>query len=154
MPVLFIGHGSPMNGIEHNQFTEGWKNSVEYVSKPNAIVVVSAHWETTGTFVTAMPDPRIIYDFGGFPRELFETKYPAAGSPETAREISENIKKISIGLDKTSWGLDHGTWTILRHMYPNADVPVIQLSLDYNQSPAGHFEFAKELSFLSVKIGN
>jgi 4,5-DOPA dioxygenase extradiol len=151
MPVLFIGHGSPMNGIEHNQFTEAWRKSVEYVPNPKAIVVISAHWETRGVFVTAMQNPPIIYDFGGFPRELFEAKYPAEGSPETAKFISENIKKISVRLDETSWGLDHGTWTILRHMYPNADVPVLQLSLDYNQSPQGHYELAKELAFLREK---
>ncbi|MCA1624914.1 MAG: 4,5-DOPA dioxygenase extradiol [Acidobacteria bacterium] len=148
MPVLFIGHGSPMNGIEHNEFTENWKQAVEYIPKPKAIVVVSAHWETRGTFVTVMPQPPTIYDFGGFPRELFEAKYPAKGSPETAREISANIKQTAIGLDDKGWGLDHGTWTILRHMYPNADVPAVQLSLHYDQPAQWHFELAKELTFL------
>ena len=148
MPVLFIGHGSPMNGIEHNQFTKGWRKSVEYVPKPNAIVVISAHWETRATFVTAMRQPPTIYDFGGFPRELFEAKYPAKGSPKTAREISANTKQTPINLDENSWGLDHGTWTILRHMYPNAAVPVLQISLDYNQSAQQHFDLARELKFL------
>lgn len=151
MPVLFIGHGSPMNGIEHNEFTENWKKSVEFVPKPKAIVVVSAHWETRGTFVTAMPQPPTIYDFGGFPHELFEAKYPAQGSPETAREIAANVKKGKIALDEKSWGLDHGTWTILRHMYPAADVPILQLSLHYDQPERWHFELAKELSFLRMR---
>src|SRR5687767_11774163 len=110
MPVLFIGHGSPMNGIEHNQFTEGWARSVEYVPRPKAIVVISAHWETRGTRVTAMRNPPVIYDFRGFPRELFEAKYPAEGSPETALDISESIKNPPVALDEISWGLDHGTW--------------------------------------------
>ena len=148
MPVFFIGHGSPMNGIEHNEFTENWNRAVEFVPKPKAIVVISAHWETRGTFVTAMPQPPTIYDFSGFPREIFEAKYPAKGSPETAQMISANTKQTAINLDENSWGLDHGTWTILRHMYPAADVPVLQLSLHYDQPARWHFDLAKELSFL------
>jgi 4,5-DOPA dioxygenase extradiol len=148
MPVLFVGHGNPMYGIEENEFTRGWKKAVENLEKPRAIVVVSAHWETRGTQVTAMPRPRVIYDFGGFPRELFEARYDATGSPELAKEIAENLKRRLIELDETNWGLDHGAWTILRHLYPAADVPVLQLSLDYTKPAAQHYEFAGELDFL------
>ena len=147
MPVLFIGHGSPMNGIENNQFTESWKKSVENVPKPNALLVVSAHWETLETKITAMPKPRTIHDFGGFPQALFEAKYDAVGNPELAKEIAENLKQQFIELDEM-WGLDHGTWTILKHLYPNADIPVLQLSLNRLQTPNQHYELAKELTFL------
>lgn len=148
MPVLFIGHGNPMYGIEENEYTRGWKKSVENLPQPEAIVVVSAHWETRGTLVTAMPKPRVIYDFYGFPQALFEAKYDASGSPEIAREIAENLKEKLIALDESNWGLDHGTWTILRHLYPDADVPVLQLSLDNTKPAKWHYELAKELSFL------
>ena len=147
MPVLFIGHGSPMNGIENNQFTMGWKKSVENVPKPNAILVISAHWETFGTKITAMPKPRTIHDFGGFPQALFEAKYDAVGNPKLAKEIVEHLKHQLIKLDET-WGLDHGTWTVLKHLYPNADIPVLQLSLNRLQTPNQHYELAKELAFL------
>ncbi|HEY0429778.1 MAG TPA: 4,5-DOPA dioxygenase extradiol [Pyrinomonadaceae bacterium] len=148
MPVLFIGHGNPMYGIEENVYTRGWQKSIENLPKPKAILVVSAHWETRGTRVTAMPKPRVIYDFGGFPQALFEAKYPAPGSPEIANEIAENLKRTLIELDEADWGLDHGTWTVLRHLYPKANVPVLQLSLDYAKPAAQHYELAKELSFL------
>ncbi|MDQ3798719.1 MAG: 4,5-DOPA dioxygenase extradiol [Acidobacteriota bacterium] len=148
MPVLFIGHGNPMNGIEENDFTRGWQKAIAGVTpKPRAVIVVSAHWETRGTHITAMPKPRVIYDFGGFPQALFEARYPASGSPEIAAEVAENLKQRLIGLDET-WGLDHGTWTILRHLYPQADVPVLQLSLDYTKPARLHYELAKELAFL------
>ncbi len=147
MPVLFIGHGNPMYGIEENDFTRGWKKSIENLPKPKAILVVSAHWETRGTRVTSMPNPRVIYDFGGFPQALFEAKYAAKGSPEIAKEVAETLKQSLIELDET-WGLDHGTWTVLRHLYPNADVPVLQLSLDYTKPASFHYELAKELAFL------
>lgn len=147
MPVLFIGHGSPMNGIENNQYTEGWKKTVENIPEPKAIVVVSAHWETIGTKVTAQAKPPVIYDFGGFPQVLFEAKYDASGSPELAKDIAENLKQKLIELDE-NWGFDHGSWTILRHLYPNANIPVLQLSLNRLQTPQEHFELAKELAFL------
>ncbi|HEX8250358.1 MAG TPA: 4,5-DOPA dioxygenase extradiol [Pyrinomonadaceae bacterium] len=147
MPVLFIGHGNPMYGIEENDFTRGWRKAIENMPPPRAIIVVSAHWETRGTRITTMPKPRVIYDFGGFPQKLFEAQYPAAGSPEIASEVAENLKQKLIELDET-WGLDHGTWTILRHLYPNADVPVLQLSLDYTKPPSFHYELAKDLAFL------
>lgn len=147
MPVLFIGHGNPMYGIEENDFTRGWRKAVENEPTPRAILVVSAHWETRGTRITSMPKPRVIYDFGGFPPALFQAQYPASGSPEIAAEVAENLKQKLIELDET-WGLDHGTWTILRHLYPQADVPVLQLSLDYTKPPSYHYELAKDLAFL------
>lgn len=150
MPVLFIGHGSPMNGIEDNRFTEGWKKAVENVPQPTAIIVVSAHWETNGTRVTAQAKPLVIYDFGGFPKALYEAQYSAPGDPELAAELAEKLKRKLIELDET-WGLDHGTWTILRHLYPKADIPVLQLSLNRRQTPREHYELGKELEFLRKK---
>lgn len=150
MPVLFLGHGSPMNAIEENEFVKGWRNSVMDVPRPSAILVISAHWETRGTFVTAMDAPRTIHDFGGFPRELFEVQYPAPGSPAFAAETKKVITKTEVGLDY-KWGLDHGAWSVVKHLYPKADVPVFQMSLDYNQSPQYHYELAHELSALRKK---
>src|SRR5258705_796230 len=150
MPVLFLGHGSPMNAIEENEFVAGFRKVGREIPKPQAILVVSAHWETNGTFVTAMEKPRTIHDFGGFPRALYEVQYPAAGSPELAQETKKLIKKAEVGLDQ-SWGLDHGAWSVVKHLYPNADVPVIQMSLDYKQTPQYHFELAKELASLRKK---
>ncbi len=147
MPVLFLGHGSPMNAIEENEFVTGFRNIGKTITKPNAILCVSAHWETRGTFVTAMEKPPTIHDFGGFPKALFDLQYPAPGSPELAKETKALVKKTEIGLDD-KWGLDHGAWSVIKHLYPNADVPVIQMSLDYNQTPQYHYELAKELSSL------
>lgn len=150
MPVLFLGHGSPMTAIEENEFVTGFRNIGKTIPKPNAILCVSAHWETKGTFVTAMEKPRTIHDFGGFPQALFDVQYPAPGSPELAKETKSLIKKTAVGLDD-KWGLDHGAWTVIKHLYPNADVPVIQMSLDYNQAPQYHYDLAKELSSLREK---
>ena len=150
MPVLFLGHGSPMNAIEENEFVKSFRSIGQTITKPNAILCVSAHWETRGTFVTAMEKPKTIHDFGGFPQELFDVQYPAPGSPDLAREIKSLIKKTEVGLDD-KWGLDHGAWSVVKHMYPNADVPVIQLSLDYTQTPQHHYELAKELKSLRKK---
>lgn len=147
MPVLFLGHGSPMNAIEENEFVRGFRNAGKSIPKPAAILCISAHWETRGTFVTAMERPQTIHDFGGFPQELYEVQYPAPGSPELARETKALIKKAEVGLDST-WGLDHGTWSVIRHLYPDADVPVIQMSLDYYQDPQYHYDLAKELASL------
>lgn len=144
MPVLFLGHGSPMNAIEDNEFSRGWQEAGKTFPKPQAVLCISAHWETRGTFVTAMEKPGTIHDFGGFPKELYNVHYPAPGSPELAIEIKELIKKTEVGLD-ISWGLDHGCWSVLKHLYPDADVPVVQLSLDHNQSPQYHYDLAKEL---------
>ncbi len=150
MPVLFIGHGSPMNAIEDNEFSNKWKEMGEVIPKPVAILCISAHWETRGTFVTAMEYPRTIHDFGGFPDELFAVKYPAPGSPELAKDLMNTIRNIEVRPDE-SWGLDHGCWSVLRHLYPEANVPVIQMSIDYSQSALYHYELAKELSFLRTR---
>ncbi len=145
MPVLFIGHGSPMNAIEENEFVTGWRNIGKSLPRPNAILCISAHWETRGTFVTAMQNPATIHDFGGFPRALYEVQYPAPGSPELARETRRAVEKTEVELDD-KWGLDHGAWSIIRRLYPDADVPVIEMSLDYDQSPDNQYELAKDLS--------
>jgi 4,5-DOPA dioxygenase extradiol len=150
MPVLFLGHGSPMNAIEDNEFVQGWIGIGKSLPLPRAILCVSAHWETRGTFVTAMEKPKTIHDFGGFPRALFEVQYPAPGSPELAKETKSMITKTEISLDD-NWGLDHGCWSVIKHLYPKADVPIIQLSLDYNQSPQFHYDLAKELASLRSK---
>ena len=150
MPVLFLGHGSPMNAIEENEFVRGFRNVAKEIPKPNAILCVSAHWETRGTFVTAMDKPTTIHDFGGFPKALFDVQYPAPGSPELAKETKSIVKKTEVGLDE-KWGLDHGAWSVIKHLYPQADVPVIQMSLDYYQTPQYHYELAKELAVLRNK---
>ncbi len=150
MPVLFLGHGSPMNAIEENEFVEGFRIIGSTLPKPKAVLCVSAHWETRGTFVTAMEEPRTIHDFGGFPCALFEVQYPAPGSPELAQEAKELVKKTDVGLDQ-KWGLDHGAWSVIKHLYPGADVPVIEMSLDYYQTPQNHYELAGELKSLRGK---
>jgi 4,5-DOPA dioxygenase extradiol len=150
MPVLFLGHGSPMNAIEENEFVTGWRIIAETLPRPAAILCVSAHWETRGTFITAMEKPKTIHDFGGFPEELFKVQYPAPGSPDMAKEVKNLIKMTEAGLDE-KWGLDHGCWSVVKHLYPEADVPVIQLSLDYNQPPQYHYDLAKELKPLRNK---
>lgn len=147
MPVLFIGHGNPMNAIEDNEHSRSWKNIASTLPKPRAILCISAHWETKGTFVTAMEKPRTIHDFGGFPQALFDAQYPAPGAPELAKETAMNITKASVGLD-SSWGLDHGAWSVLLPMFPEADIPVLQLSLDFSKPPNYHYELAKELATL------
>jgi 4,5-DOPA dioxygenase extradiol len=150
MPVLFVGHGSPMNGIEDNHFSNYWKKLAQEIPQPKAVVCVSAHWLTRGTFVTAMEAPPTIHDFGGFPQALFDVQYPAPGSPEVARETSGVITTAQVGLDH-EWGLDHGTWTILRHMYPEANIPVLQLSIDYEKPASYHYELSKQLASLRKK---
>lgn len=150
MPVLFFGHGSPMNAIEVNDFTRKWNEIGTQIPKPHAVLCISAHWETKGTFVTAMQKPQTIHDFGGFPEELYQVQYPAQGMPELANEVKGIVKKTDVGLNQ-DWGLDHGTWSVVKHLYPNADIPVIQLSLDYSQPPIYHYELAKELSALRNK---
>lgn len=150
MPVLFLGHGSPMNAIEENEFVTGFRNAGKDIPKPRAILVISAHWETRGTFVTAMEKPRTIHDFGGFPQALFDVQYSAPGSPELAQETKNLIKKTSVVLDER-WGLDHGAWSVVKHLYPKADVPVIQMSIDYTQNAQHHYDLAKELAALRSK---
>ena len=150
MPVLFVGHGSPMNALEDNEFGRTWGEMGRQLPRPKAILCVSAHWETSGTQVTGMEKPKTIHDFGGFPRALFEMEYPAPGSLDLARLTQETIQSTPVSLDD-SWGLDHGTWSILVKMFPQADIPVVQLSLDYTQSPAFHYALGKELARLRRK---
>jgi 4,5-DOPA dioxygenase extradiol len=149
-PVLFIGHGSPMNAIEDNEFSQRWKKLGKEIPKPKAVVVVSAHWLTKGTFVTAMPNPKTIHDFGGFPKPLYEVQYQAPGAPHLADEIKQMVSHPVIGLDH-EWGLDHGTWSVVKHMYPNADIPIMQLSIDYSKPATYHYEVAKQLLALRKK---
>jgi 4,5-DOPA dioxygenase extradiol len=147
MPVLFIGHGSPMNGIEQNEFSAGWQQIMNGHERPVAVLVVSAHWLTKGTHITAMEHPRTIHDFGGFPPELYQVQYPAPGLPHLASATAQWVSTFELSLDH-EWGLDHGTWTVVRHMYPEADIPVLQLSIDYNRPASWHYALAKELAEL------
>ena len=150
MPVLFVGHGSPMYAIEENEFVRTWRKLGEELPRPKAILCISAHWETNGTLVTAMPKPMTIHDFGGFPKELFAVQYPAPGSPELALETKRSLTSVTVELDE-KWGLDHGAWSVIRNIYPKADIPVIEMSLDYNKPPQYHYDLAKELSALRDK---
>jgi len=150
MPVLFVGHGSPMNAIEENEFTLYWKKLASEIEKPKAVLCISAHWLTRGTFVTAMNHPKTIHDFGGFPQALFDVNYPAPGDTALAEETAKLITSTSVGLDH-EWGLDHGTWSIVKNMYPNAEIPVLQLSIDYSQPAQYHYDLAKQLSALRKK---
>lgn len=150
MPVLFLGHGSPMNGIEENEFVTGFRDIATKIPRPKAVLCVSAHWETKGTYVTAMEKPKTIHDFFGFPKELYEIQYPAPGSPDLAKEIAGTIVKTKVVLDY-HWGLDHGCWVVLKHIFPDADLPVVQMSLDYTKTPQFHYELAKELNLLRRK---
>lgn len=150
MPVLFVGHGSPMNAIEENEFAAGWREMGSKLPRPAAILCVSAHWQSKGTKVTAMEKPETIHDFGGFPRELYEVQYPAPGSPELARTTATTVHDRVIELDKT-WGLDHGAWSVIRRMYPAADIPVVELSLDYHLTPQQHYDLAREITPLRRK---
>ncbi|WP_247236777.1 4,5-DOPA dioxygenase extradiol [Telluribacter sp. SYSU D00476] len=150
MPVLFIGHGSPMNGIEDNEFSQRWQRMAAEIPEPKAVVVVSAHWLSRGTRITAMSFPETIHDFGGFPPELFAVQYPAPGDPQLAQDISSLVSSVQVEPDH-DWGLDHGTWTIIRHMYPKAHIPVLQLSIDYTKGPRYHYELARELYDLRRK---
>ena len=150
MPLLFVGHGSPLNGIEDNEFSAQWEKLGRDIVTPKAVLVISAHWLSRGTLVTAMEKPQTIHDFGGFPQQLFDVQYPAPGNPVLAKETSSLIKKTEVGLDH-EWGLDHGTWTVVRRMYPNANIPVLQLSIDYRKDPQWHYELAKELGELRKK---
>ncbi|UYW02581.1 4,5-DOPA dioxygenase extradiol [Flavobacterium agricola] len=150
MPVLFIGHGSPMNGIENNSYSQTWAELGNTIPTPKAVVVISAHWLTKGTHITAMNNPKTIHDFGGFPQALFDVQYPAPGSLEIANETKKLITSTNVGLDH-DWGLDHGTWTVVRHMYPKADIPVLQLSIDYYKPAEYHYNLALQLAELRKK---
>lgn len=150
MPVLFVGHGSPMNGIEDSAFSRRWTQMAKEIPTPKAVLVVSAHWFTRGTKITAMDFPETIHDFGGFPKALFDVRYPAPGNPALAKQTADLIQTAQVELDH-DWGLDHGTWTIVRHMYPEASIPVLQLSIDFTKGPQYHYGLAKELYALRKK---
>lgn len=150
MPVLFIGHGSPMNGIEDNEFSQRWTQMAKELPTPAAVLVVSAHWFSKGTRITAMDFPETIHDFGGFPQKLFDVQYPAPGNPVLAKETASLLHSAHVELDH-DWGLDHGTWTVVRHMYPDAKIPVLQLSIDYTKGPQYHFDLSRELYGLRKK---
>ncbi|PIJ49483.1 4,5-DOPA dioxygenase extradiol [Erwinia sp. OLTSP20] len=147
MPALFLGHGSPMNVLEENRYTQAWRHLGAILPRPQAILAVSAHWYTRGTAVTAMAEPRTIHDFGGFPQALFDTHYPAPGSPALAKQVAELLAPLEVTLDQ-AWGLDHGAWGVLIKMYPQADIPVIQLSIDGTQPPLWHYQLGQKLSAL------
>ncbi len=150
LPVLFVGHGNPMNAIEDNEFSRAWEAEGQSLPHPAAVLCISAHWGTRGTHVTGMEKPRTIHDFGGFPQELFAVQYPAPGSPDLACLTQQTVKDVPVGIDE-SWGLDHGTWSVLARLFPAADVPVVQLSLDLTQPPAFHYALGKQLSSLRRK---
>ena len=150
MPVLFIGHGSPMNGIEDNAFSMRWKEMAKQIPVPTAVLVASAHWFTRGTKITAMDFPKTIHDFGGFPEALYQVQYPAPGHPALAKDVADMVSTTGIELNH-DWGLDHGTWTIIRHMYPQADIPVLQLSIDYTKDGQFHYALAREIQSLRKK---
>lgn len=151
MPVLFLGHGSPMNAIADNQFTRTLGALGKKIPRPTAILCVSAHWMSEGTWVTGMDKPKTIHDFYGFPQALFDVQYPAAGNPELAKFISEEIHDPRINIDREMWGLDHGTWSVLKHMYPEADIPVLQLSIYMEQPPEYHVKVGEQLRKLREK---
>jgi 4,5-DOPA dioxygenase extradiol len=144
MPVLFIGHGSPMNAIEHNAYTQRLNKLGKELPIPKAILVVSAHWQTRGTYVHVSPAPKTIHDFGGFPQALFDVQYPAPGAPELAKLVSSEITSTKV-LHDTEWGLDHGAWAVLKQIYPEANIPVFQMSLDFAQGPDYHYKLAQQL---------
>lgn len=150
MPVLFLGHGSPMNAIEENEFVAGFRDQATKIPTPKAIICVSAHWFTRGTKVTAMEMPKTIHDFGGFPEALYQVQYPAPGDPKLAIETAQLLAPIPVDEDH-HWGLDHGAWSVIKHMYPKANIPVIQMSIDYTKPASYHFDLAKRLAILREK---
>jgi len=145
MPVIFFGHGNPMNAVSDNAYSRGWAALGAAIPRPEAVLCISAHWYLPATLVTAMPAPRTIHDFGGFPRSLYEVQYPAPGSPDLARRVQTLLAPVNVGLDDL-WGLDHGTWSVLCHVFPNADIPVVQLSIDETKPAAYHYELASHLA--------
>jgi 4,5-DOPA dioxygenase extradiol len=150
MPALFFGHGNPMNAIQRNAYTEAWAAIGRALPRPSAIVCISAHWYLPGTWVTAMERPRTIHDFGGFPRELYQVSYPAAGDPALARRLQQMLGPVAVGLDE-EWGLDHGTWSVLGHVFPEADVPVVQLGIDETETAEFHYQLGRRLGALRAE---
>jgi 4,5-DOPA dioxygenase extradiol len=148
MPAVFFGHGTPMNAIQNNRYTEAWRRLGLTLPRPRAILAISAHWYTNGTGVTAMERPPTIHDFGGFPRELFDMEYPAPGDPALARQVRDLLEPVNVVLDDKGWGFDHGTWSVLVHAYPKADIPVVQLSIDGTQEPQVHYDIGQRLTAL------
>lgn len=147
LPAIFFGHGNPMNALSENPYTAGWRRFAEQSPRPRAILAISAHWFVQGTGVTISTAPRTIHDFSGFPKELYQVQYPAPGDPALARRVQKLLEPLPVDLD-TSWGLDHGTWSVLRHAYPAADVPVVQLSIDETRPAAFHFDLGRKLALL------
>lgn len=147
MPALFVGHGNPMNAIEDNEFSRAWTKAGRDLPRPEAILCISAHWQTDGTRVTAMPQPKTIHDFSGFPRRLYEARYPAPGLPEMAERVARALLPATVQLD-LNWGLDHGCWSVLCRMFPDADIPVVQLSLDYAKAAGDHYQLGRHLKEL------
>lgn len=150
MPAVFFGHGSPMNALAQNHYTQAWRRLGESVPRPKAILAISAHWYTPGTAVTAMESPRTIHDFGGFPQALFDLQYPAPGSPLVAARVRDVLAPLEVRLD-AEWGLDHGTWSVLVHAFPRADIPVVQLSIDATKPPAFHYDLGSRLAPLRAE---
>src|SRR5271157_5044350 len=150
LPAIFFGHGNPMNAVSENSYTAGWRQIGTQLPRPKAILSISAHWFVPGTGVTINTSPRTIHDFGGFPRELYQVRYPAPGDPDLARRVQTMLAPVPVTLDD-SWGLDHGTWSVLRHAYPDADVPIVQLSIDEAQPPAFHFDIGRKLAPLRAE---
>ena len=146
MPAIFFGHGNPLNAIRQNGYTEGWANIGASIPRPKAILCVSAHWYFPATAVTGMTQPRTIHDFGGFPPELYQVEYPAAGSPDLAQRVQQLLSPVPVSFDERTWGLDHGTWSVLCHVFPEADIPVVQLSIDETKPPEFHYQLAQSLS--------